>query len=148
MLKSASVEWREIRWDQALRGASPKVADALEKALAGTDLGFEAGLTLANVEGEDLLALVKVADEIRRRVVGDRGAIAALDEMVSRQGDLEQVHQQIDDHARHRHIHPDRPRPARDSTMACETAARKNFKIFRSENHQERKESYRESGSM
>ena len=35
------------------------------------DLGFEEGLTLATVEGNDLLALVKVADELRRRVVGD-----------------------------------------------------------------------------
>ncbi len=53
-------------------GAALKSADALEKALAGNDLGFEEGLTLAKVEGNDLLALVKVADELRRRVVGDR----------------------------------------------------------------------------
>src|SRR5580704_2293982 len=72
MLKPASVEWRETPWEQALRAASPKVADALEKALAGTDLGFEEGLTLATVEENDLKALVRVADEIRRRVVGDR----------------------------------------------------------------------------
>jgi FO synthase len=64
-------EWREISWEQALQAASPKVADPLETALAGQDLGFDDGLTLANVEGGDLLALVKVADEIRRRVVGD-----------------------------------------------------------------------------
>src|SRR3979409_1635786 len=72
MLKPASVEWRETPWDQALRAASPKVAGPLEKALAGMDLGMEEGLALANAEGDDLLALVKVADEIRRRVVGDR----------------------------------------------------------------------------
>src|SRR6202140_914253 len=72
MLKPASLEWREIPWDRALQTASPKVAEPLEKALAGQDLGEEEGLTLANVEGDDLLALVKVADEIRRRVVGDR----------------------------------------------------------------------------
>src|SRR5271156_4360790 len=72
MLKPASLEWREIPWEQALRAASPKVAAPLEKAIAGEDLGQEEGLTLATVEGDDLLALVKVADELRRRVVGDR----------------------------------------------------------------------------
>jgi 7,8-didemethyl-8-hydroxy-5-deazariboflavin synthase CofH subunit len=71
MLRPAGVEWREIPWEQALRAASPKVADPLEKALAGKDLDLEEGLTLAAVDGDDLLALVKVADEIRRRVVGD-----------------------------------------------------------------------------
>jgi len=44
----------------------------LEKVLAGVDLGLEEGVTLSNGEGEDFLALVRVADEIRRRVVGDR----------------------------------------------------------------------------
>jgi len=72
MLKPASLEWRQIPWERALRAASPKVAEPLEKALAGQDLGEEEGLTLSNVEGDDLVALVKVADEIRRRVVGDR----------------------------------------------------------------------------
>ncbi|HYL38907.1 MAG TPA: 5-amino-6-(D-ribitylamino)uracil--L-tyrosine 4-hydroxyphenyl transferase CofH [Bryobacteraceae bacterium] len=72
MLKPASLEWREIPWERALRAARPEVAQPLEKALAGRDLGLEEGLTLANVQGDDLLALVKVADEIRRRAVGDR----------------------------------------------------------------------------
>ena len=50
-------------------GSRPYGGDArmspslLEKALAGKDLDFEEGLTLATVEGNDLLALVKVADE-------------------------------------------------------------------------------------
>jgi len=72
MLKPASLEWRQIPWERALAAASPDVAGPLEKALAGTDLGMEEGLVLATVEGNDLVALVKVADEIRRRVVGDR----------------------------------------------------------------------------
>src|SRR6478672_11806003 len=72
MLKPASLEWRQIPWEQALSAASPNVANPLEKALAGKDLGLEEGLALANADGDDLLALVKVADEIRRRVVGDR----------------------------------------------------------------------------
>src|SRR6266705_2197055 len=71
MLKPMNPEWREIPWDRALTAASPNVADTLGKALAGIDLGLEEGLTLARVEGNDLLALVKVADELRRRVVGD-----------------------------------------------------------------------------
>src|SRR5690348_13867423 len=71
MLKPASLEWRDIPWERALAAASSNVASVLGKALAGEDLGFEEGLTLATVEGNDLLALVKVADELRRRVVGD-----------------------------------------------------------------------------
>jgi len=72
MLKAASLAWREIPWQRALQSARLNVANPLEKALAGEDLGLEEGLTLANVEGDDLVALVRVADEIRRRVVGDR----------------------------------------------------------------------------
>jgi 5-amino-6-(D-ribitylamino)uracil---L-tyrosine 4-hydroxyphenyl transferase len=72
MFKPANPEWREISWERALAAASPAVAAALEKSLAGSDLGFEEGLTLAKVDGNDLLALVKVADELRRRVVGDK----------------------------------------------------------------------------
>src|SRR5579871_1685639 len=71
MLKPASLEWRDLPLDRALQAASPNVAHALEKSLAGEDLGFEEGMTLATVEGKDLLALVRVADEIRRRVSGD-----------------------------------------------------------------------------
>jgi 7,8-didemethyl-8-hydroxy-5-deazariboflavin synthase CofH subunit len=71
MLKAMNPEWREIPWERALTAASPNVADTLGKALAGIDLGLEEGLTLARVEGNDLLALVKVADELRKRAVGD-----------------------------------------------------------------------------
>ena len=72
MLKPIHPEWREIPWDRALKAATPNVASLLENALAGKDLDFEQGLTLATVEGNDLLALVKVADELRRRAVGDK----------------------------------------------------------------------------
>jgi FO synthase subunit 2 len=72
MLRPMNPEWREIPWDRALAAASPAVANALERSLAGGDLGFEEGMTLASVEGNDLLALAKVADELRRRTVGDR----------------------------------------------------------------------------
>ena len=72
MLKTVNPDWKEIPWDQALAAASPNVAGALEKVLAGTDLDFKKGMTLATVDGNDLVALVKVADELRRRTVGDR----------------------------------------------------------------------------
>ena len=72
MLRPVSLQWRDLPLDRVLRAASPKVAVPLEKVLAGVDLGLEEGVTLSKVEGEDFLALVRVADEIRRRVVGDR----------------------------------------------------------------------------
>ena len=72
MLRPVSLQWRDLPLDRVLRAASPKVAVLLEKVLAGVDLGLEEGVTLSKVEGEDFLALVRVADEIRRRVVGDR----------------------------------------------------------------------------
>jgi FO synthase len=72
MLKTTHPDWPEISWDRALQAASPSVANALEKSIAGKELGFEEGLLLANVKGNDVLALAKVADELRRRVVGDR----------------------------------------------------------------------------
>src|SRR5438309_4257037 len=71
MLKAMNPEWKEIPWERALTAASPNVAKTLSKALAGTDHDLEEGVTLARVEGNDLLALVKVADELRRRVAGD-----------------------------------------------------------------------------
>src|SRR5579864_7595364 len=72
MLKAVNAEWIDIPLDRALAAASRNVAEALEKVLAGNDLGLDQGLTLARVEGNDLQALVKVADELRRRAVGDR----------------------------------------------------------------------------
>ncbi len=72
MLSQINRDWKDIPWDCALRTATPTVATVLEKALAGDDLGFEEGLALATVEGQDLVALVRVADELRRREVGDR----------------------------------------------------------------------------
>jgi 7,8-didemethyl-8-hydroxy-5-deazariboflavin synthase CofH subunit len=72
MLNAKNSEWREMSWERALAAAAPNVACALEKVLAGKDLRFEEGLKLATVEGNDFVALVKVADELRRRVVGDR----------------------------------------------------------------------------
>jgi len=52
-----------------------------------------------------------------------------------RQMRVQQVHHQIDDHARHRHVHPDRPRPTRDSTMPCEAAAQRAAERDQGERH-------------
>jgi FO synthase subunit 2 len=71
MLKQMEPSWREIGWEDALHGATPAVARILEKSLADTDLSFDEGIALSAVDGDDLLALVKVADEVRRRTVGD-----------------------------------------------------------------------------
>jgi 7,8-didemethyl-8-hydroxy-5-deazariboflavin synthase CofH subunit len=71
-MKVMDPRWAEISWTTALAGASPAVARVLDRALSGKAPGFEDGLTLAQVEGDDLLALVKTADELRRRRVGDR----------------------------------------------------------------------------
>src|SRR6202163_1322009 len=69
--KSMDPRWREVSWDEAFRAASLPVARLLGKSLDGGALGFGEGLALTAVEGDDLLALVKVADELRRRTVGD-----------------------------------------------------------------------------
>ena len=71
VLKAMEPRWREIPWEQALRAATLPVARLLEKSLEGGALDFDEGLALTAVQGDDLLALVKVADELRRRNVGD-----------------------------------------------------------------------------
>src|SRR5215472_10553293 len=71
MLKVVDPRWREISWKRALAAASPAVARILEKALDGGELDFDDGFALAVAEGIDLVAVVKVADELRRRAVGD-----------------------------------------------------------------------------
>jgi FO synthase len=72
MLKAMDPRWREISWEQAFKAASPTVADVLERALAGRDLNFDDGLALCGAIDDDLLAVVKIANELRRRAVGDR----------------------------------------------------------------------------
>jgi 7,8-didemethyl-8-hydroxy-5-deazariboflavin synthase CofH subunit len=72
MLTTNDPRWREISWEQAFRAASPAVANILEKALAGKDLDSGDGLALCGVADDDLLAVVKIANELRRRAVGDQ----------------------------------------------------------------------------
>jgi 7,8-didemethyl-8-hydroxy-5-deazariboflavin synthase CofH subunit len=57
--------------DLALRTASPGIARLLERSLAGQELGFDEGLLLSAVDGADLTALARTADELRRRAVGE-----------------------------------------------------------------------------
>lgn len=71
MNKAMDPHWRDTSWQQALSQASVPTARILMRALEGAELGFEDGLALATVEGTDLLALVKAADALRRRTVGD-----------------------------------------------------------------------------
>ena len=72
MLKINDPEWREISCEQSLRAASPRIAGILEKALGGIDLDFHDGLALSDVVEEDFGAVVKVANELRRRAAGDQ----------------------------------------------------------------------------
>ena len=57
-----------------------------------------------------------------------------------RQMRVQQVHHQVDDHARYRYVHPDRPRPARDSPMACEAAAQRADERNQGERHDHHRE--------
>lgn len=54
-----------------MAGSPAGVRECLEIVLAGGELSFAEGMTLAAVSGSGLDALVAVADELRRRVVGD-----------------------------------------------------------------------------
>jgi FO synthase len=56
--------------ESVIATAHPSVAAALERALAGHQLGFDEGLTLLHTEGADLTALVRTADHIRALDVG------------------------------------------------------------------------------
>lgn len=68
--KTVDLNWDDLSLDQALGSARRKIARRLERALEGRELGYEDGLALAEAQGSDLLAVVKAADELRRRVKG------------------------------------------------------------------------------
>ncbi|MDW8059443.1 MAG: 5-amino-6-(D-ribitylamino)uracil--L-tyrosine 4-hydroxyphenyl transferase CofH [Thermomicrobium sp.] len=57
--------------DRLLSTASPDVARILDRALAGHELSVEEGTRLFETHGPDLLLVTLVADELRRRAVGD-----------------------------------------------------------------------------
>jgi len=54
-----------------LKDLDPIVTEALWKAIEGKELSVEDGYELFKVKGAELLALIVVADEVRRRTVGD-----------------------------------------------------------------------------
>ncbi|MDR5710494.1 MAG: 5-amino-6-(D-ribitylamino)uracil--L-tyrosine 4-hydroxyphenyl transferase CofH [Armatimonadota bacterium] len=62
------LEELERRW---LRGLDREIVRILEKALEGEDITVEEGTRLLQVQGMELHAVVLVADELRRRRVGD-----------------------------------------------------------------------------
>jgi 7,8-didemethyl-8-hydroxy-5-deazariboflavin synthase CofH subunit len=55
-----------------LTGVAPETRRILGRALDGAELSVTDGIALAHARGRDLLALTAVADEMRRRQVGDR----------------------------------------------------------------------------
>ena len=57
--------------EQVLRAIRPDVAAVLDQALSGRDIGTDEALVLFGTFGLDLHATVMVADELRRRDVGD-----------------------------------------------------------------------------
>jgi FO synthase len=62
---------QEISPESALSRARSPIAAILARALEGRELDYADGVALARVEGDDLAALVKTADELRRRRIGD-----------------------------------------------------------------------------
>jgi FO synthase len=69
-------QWKEtdkmsLSLEAALQECSPRVARNLASVLEGKELRFAEGLALAESDGPDLNALVRVADECRRRAVGE-----------------------------------------------------------------------------
>src|SRR5258708_3388981 len=69
MVRSAG--WQDVSYERALARATTPGAALLDKALNGGELGFDEGVRLRSVQGTDLVALVKIADELRRRSVGN-----------------------------------------------------------------------------
>lgn len=71
MLNAAAPRWQESSLDDALARATAPVSAVLDRALNGDELGFADGIALGAVTGNDLIALVKTADELRRRKIGE-----------------------------------------------------------------------------
>jgi FO synthase subunit 2 len=57
--------------DSLLRNADPVVASALDQALSGKDISVDEAVKLFDSNGIELNLLVMVADELRRRTLGD-----------------------------------------------------------------------------
>lgn len=71
MHKQACFRPQDFALDECMAGASAPVRTVLEKSLRSKELDFEDGYLLANADGGDLRALVKVADRVRRERAGE-----------------------------------------------------------------------------
>jgi 7,8-didemethyl-8-hydroxy-5-deazariboflavin synthase CofH subunit len=71
----APVEFRarssQLSPENALAKASPAISKILEKSLSGKDIDFDDAMLIAKSQPEDLPAILSVADELRRRTVGE-----------------------------------------------------------------------------
>jgi len=63
--------WREAEPAEGLNRADPRIADALQRALDGTPPTRDEIETLFWARGADVEVIARVADELRRRAVGD-----------------------------------------------------------------------------
>jgi FO synthase len=67
-----NISWdRQGRLESLLGVIDPHIGRSLERALAGEEIGFNEGLSLAEARGLELEALALAADRIRRDRVGD-----------------------------------------------------------------------------
>ena len=67
----ASLENLQAGVEQALSRVPPDIARTLDRALGGHEVTAEEGARLFEAQGPALLALMTVADELRRQAVGD-----------------------------------------------------------------------------
>ena len=58
--------------ETCLQPVTPRIRAILEASLDGREIGLEDGIALSEARKADLHALCLVADELRRRQVGDR----------------------------------------------------------------------------
>ncbi len=61
-----------IALETCLQRVSPDIRTILERSLDGGEVSIDDGVALNETRGTDLHALCLVADELRRRQVGDR----------------------------------------------------------------------------
>ncbi len=57
--------------EQVVGRAKPAIASILERSLEGKELGFDDGLALLDTEGNDLIALIRTADHVRKTDLGE-----------------------------------------------------------------------------
>jgi FO synthase len=71
MLPSIEELHDDVPLEQRLRRASRAVRSAIERVLGDDVLGMDDALALLETEGDDVLAVIAAADEVRRTDVGD-----------------------------------------------------------------------------